>query len=161
MPSAPKYERVGDTNVATVTIRSAKDVRMMLGINPISKETERRFTPWYVSLPIIPSSLLGIADRKGIFTYGKNQTEAMSRCGLFWNHYFRQIQGLPDEAYPKLAQYDPARPADTGVICVSLDDNDFDNFWKVCRKMPHYAAGDQESPITFCPANDVDIFELA
>lgn len=142
------------------TYRSAKDLRTAFGINPITKEVERRFHPFYISLPLMTSQLIGFSERKGIFTYGKNQLEANGRACLFWNHFYRVARGLRDHEYPKLVQLDP-KNFETATIAYKIDDDDFDNFWKAAKTMPHYYSGEIESPVTFCVANDVDIFDRA
>lgn len=153
------YSQVPGTNKLRRTFTSAKDLREVFGIDPGTKEAKRRYLPWYVSLPILTSEIIGFSKRQGLFTYAQNQNEAASRCGLFWNKYFREGRGLRPSEYPKLVQYDPQN-MQTGVISVVIDDQDFDKFWKECQRHPHYSAGDINSPITFCVADDVDIFNL-
>jgi hypothetical protein len=155
----PGYNAVPGTNKIRRTFDSAIDLREVYGLNPKTREPARRYHPWYVSLPVMTSKIIGFSKRQGLFTYAQNETEAMSRCGLFWNKFFREVQGVRMEDFPKLVQYDPKRP-ETGVVCVYIDDQDFDKFWKECQKHPHYYAGNKTSPVTFCAANDVDIFSL-
>lgn len=159
MKDAKGYTPVPGTNKLRKVITKAKDLRELFGINPQTGVAERKYIPWYVSLPVISSALIGFSRRQGVYTYAQNETEAMSKAGLFWNKYFRELQGVSYADYPKLVQYDP-KNAETGVVCVVLDDQDFDALWKVCQRFPRYSAGDENDPITFCTANDVDIFSL-
>lgn len=153
------YELQMDGKTLRKQIRSHMELRSIYGTNPISKEQQRKYHAFYVSLPIMETPFSTMSRRDGVFTHAQNGQQAANIAALFWNDRFRRRKMLFKNDFPKLCMTDP-KDHSTAPVSIKIDDDDLDKFWKDVKKMPHEVAGDPQYPISFMTTNGVDVFEI-
>lgn len=155
VPSGYSLSKDGKTLGKAIT--NNKELRLIYGPDPRTKEMARKYFPFFVSLPIRESVLLGVGRRHGVFTHAQNAQQATTIAGKFWDHHFRQLTGKNGkDDYPKLVHTEFDDPSTAG-LAAKLDDDDFDQLWKEATNLPHVYAGEPTAPITFMLTTQKDL----
>ena len=105
--------------------------------------------PFVVRLPVkmsIIQSSLDYVDE--IFLYHNDPNKVAYKAMALWNHWVRLKNNVPEEAFPKVQNYQ-GYGMETLAEIISLEDSDYEDLWKTAKKVKHYRAGHPEFPAAF------------
>jgi len=109
---------------------------------------ERAMLPFYVRLPVDESASEQGYD--GVFVYADNESHAGPLAFSIWQKW-RQSETVRMQ-YPQIRAskiIDAQGNKQAESHSVKIDDEDYAEFWKSAKKLPHYFVGEPQDPAAF------------
>lgn len=105
--------------------------------------------PFVVRLPVKMSAIQTSLDYVDeVFLYHNDPNKVAYKALALWNHWVRIKKAIPEEAFPKVQNYQ-GFGMETLCEIISIEDSDYEDLWKTARKVEHHYAGHPKFPAAF------------